>query len=107
MVGDDEPGGEIVAAVQHEVDADQQLGHRAGIAPLRASAVPLCGMEGRACPPAYLGLNPSYFALSDQTLPLEVVEGHLVVVDHPQRPDAGRGEILDGRRADAPGSDDG
>ena len=53
-----------------------------------------------------LGLGAADIAGAEQDLALEIVERHPIVVDHPQRADARRGEILDGGRADPARADD-
>ena len=107
MIGDDQPGREIVAAVEHEVGAGEQrggIGRRSSRCPrLREAHVRI---EPRDRLAGDLGLGPADVGGAEQDLALEIVERDDVVVDHPERADAGGGEILDGRRADAAGADE-
>ena len=52
-----------------------------------------------------LDLGPADIRRAVDHLPLQVRERHRVVVDDPDRADAGRGEVLDQRRAEPAGAD--
>ena len=104
MIGHDQPGGEIVAAVEHQVDAVEQAGDIFGAEPRRPALADV-GIEPGQRLAGDLGLGPADVGGPEQGLALEIVEGDDVVVDHPQRADSGGGEIVDGRRADAAGAD--
>ena len=100
MVGHDQPGGEIIAAVENDVDAIDQGSsiHRAE--PVRVRFDRDAGVEstrrggGRRC------LWRTDIARRENRLTLQVRQVDPVVVDQRQSPDTRGGEILDRGRAD-------
>ena len=64
------------------------------------------GLSRATASPATSVLAPPDIGGAEQDLALQIVERHAIVVDHPERADARRGEILDGRRADPARADD-
>ena len=64
-----------------------------------------CGFSRRSAGGGRIGLGGTMRRGLEQHLPLQVGHVDAVVVDHPQRADAGRGQVEQQRAAEAAGAD--
>ena len=104
-VVDEVAGGEVVRAVEDEVVAGEQV---QGVGRVEADVVQPDVNErvqrGDGVPRGF-DLGPADVRDAVDHLPLEVAQVHVVVVDDPQGPHAGGGQVQQGRRAQSPGAD--